>query len=236
MKTQGIKTLYRLFAYLSDRTNGFKPFVHYKLMLGALLISLTANACKGKSTPATTDAAPQEPEDIPVVQCYESATPPEEDSVAEKSTTIPTFIPPVITDTVIEEVSCYKIAVPMVTCYELIYIPDSALPSSKNEVYQVVEEMPSFPGGEDSLMRFLNDNLGYPEMTRDFISGKVYVQFIVKSTGEIDDIQIIGSPHELLSKEVIRVISLMPHWIPGKQNGESVDVYYTLPVIFNLEQ
>ena len=93
MKTQGIKTLYRLFAYLSDHTNGFRPFVHYKLMLGALLISLTANACKGKQTSKDNKKSD--------THCVEATLTEYDDPMAEEpllSTTMCYFIAPEMPD------------------------------------------------------------------------------------------------------------------------------------------
>jgi periplasmic protein TonB len=91
--------------------------------------------------------------------------------------------------------------------------------------------MPEFPGGQTKLYEFLTENLKFPSLSNDGqIQGKIYVKFVIKKDGSIDDIQVIKGSHEKLNEEVIRVIKLMPKWVPGLQNGKPVDVYFTLPI------
>jgi periplasmic protein TonB len=98
-------------------------------------------------------------------------------------------------------------------------------------VYEITEVMPEFPGGQAKLYEFLNQNLILPKLNTDSqIQGKIYVKFVIKKDGSIDEIQVIKGSHEKLNEEVIRVIKLMPKWTPGIQNGQAVDVYFTLPV------
>lgn len=101
-------------------------------------------------------------------------------------------------------------------------------------VGELVEQMPSYPGGTSALMKFLADNIKYPS-TCENIQGRVVCSFVVERDGSLSDLKIVKSVHPLLDKEALRVLSLMQNWNPGKQNGEPVKVKYTLPVVFRLE-
>ena len=100
-----------------------------------------------------------------------------------------------------------------------------------NILGEIVEQMPSYPGGTSALMKFLTENIEYPEqMIKDSIQGRVICSFIVGRDGAISDIKVVRSLHPLLDKEAVRVLSLMPKWIPGKQNGQPSKVKYILPI------
>jgi protein TonB len=99
-----------------------------------------------------------------------------------------------------------------------------------------VEQMPEYPGGQMAMNTFLKQNLQYPKLASEMgISGKVYVQFTVDEQGNIGNIKILRGLGAGCDEEAIRVIKLMPKWLPGKQNGTSVKTYFTLPIIFNLQ-
>lgn len=99
--------------------------------------------------------------------------------------------------------------------------------------YLVVDEMPSFPGGEIKMQEFIRGNLRYPEAALDSgVEGRVIVRFVVTGKGEITNITIIRSLDPDCDKEVMRVIELMPNWIPGRHKDKHVSVYFTLPVLF----
>ena len=101
--------------------------------------------------------------------------------------------------------------------------------------YDAVEQMPTFPGGEAELMKFIRDNLRYPlTAKKEGIQGRVILRFVVTKTGAIDNITVLRSLDPACDEEAIRLIKSMPRWIPGKQNGNNVPVYYTLPVVFKL--
>ncbi len=105
-----------------------------------------------------------------------------------------------------------------------------------NVVFQVVETMPSFPGGDAALFKFLNDNVKYPVIAQENgIQGRVICQFVVNRDGSIVDVEVVRSVDPSLDKEAIRVIKSMPNWAPGKQRGKAVRVKYTLPVNFRLQ-
>ncbi len=94
---------------------------------------------------------------------------------------------------------------------------------------------PQFPGGDAALINFLNANIVYPQQAaQDKVEGKVVVQFTVKKTGKIDDVKVLRSVHKDLDDEAVRVVKMMPDFIPAKQDGELTDMPYTIPVSFKL--
>ncbi|RNC65907.1 energy transducer TonB [Proteiniphilum sp. X52] len=97
------------------------------------------------------------------------------------------------------------------------------------------EQAPSFPGGVDALNKFLSENIHYPIIAQESgIQGRVVIKFVVSRTGDIMDVQVIRGVDASLDKEAVRVVQSMPRWIPGKQKGKAVSVYFTLPVEFRL--
>ena len=105
-----------------------------------------------------------------------------------------------------------------------------------NVVFQVVETMPAFPGGDQALFKFLGENVKYPVIAQENgIQGRVICQFVVNKDGSIVDVEVVRPVDPSLDKEAIRVIKSMPNWSPGKQRGKSVRVKYTLPVNFKLQ-
>lgn len=106
----------------------------------------------------------------------------------------------------------------------------------ENTVFEYVEQMPSFPGGDAALMRYLSKNIKYPPLAEENgIQGRVICSFVVERDGSVSDIRIKRSVDPSLDKEAMRVVSAMPKWIPGRQNGQMVRVKYTLPVTFRLQ-
>ncbi|MBR5935821.1 MAG: TonB family protein [Bacteroidaceae bacterium] len=104
-------------------------------------------------------------------------------------------------------------------------------------VYQVVDEMPEFPGGNAALLDYLRKNVQYPEVAKQFdIEGRVLVSFIVEPDGSIDSIKTAKSLQLMVDMAACRVIAEMPKWKPGKQNGKAVRVSYTVPVNFRLAE
>ena len=108
---------------------------------------------------------------------------------------------------------------------------------NNEHAYQVVEVQPEFPGGMNALMAFMRDNMKYPdECRKNNIQGKAYVRFVVAKDGAIRDVEVVKSAgDDLLDAEAMRVVKAMPAWIPGKQGGENVNVYFTLPVMYRLQ-
>ena len=106
----------------------------------------------------------------------------------------------------------------------------------ENKVFDVVEQMPSYPGGMGALMQYLSSHIKYPAIAEENgIQGRVICTFVVERDGSITDVRIAKSVDPSLDKEAMRVVSTMPKWIPGKQNGSAVRVKYTLPVTFRLQ-
>ena len=106
----------------------------------------------------------------------------------------------------------------------------------ENKVFDVVEQMPSYPGGMGALMQYLSSHIKYPVIAEENgIQGRVICTFVVERDGSITDVRIAKSVDPSLDKEAMRVVSSMPKWIPGKQNGSAVRVKYTLPVTFRLQ-
>ena len=103
-------------------------------------------------------------------------------------------------------------------------------------IFQVVEQMPEFPGGMSEAMKFLAKNIKYPVAAQQAkIEGRVIVQFVVGKDGSISDVHTVRSVSPELDAEAIRVVSMMPKWNPGKQRGKAVSVSYTMPIMFRLQ-
>lgn len=103
--------------------------------------------------------------------------------------------------------------------------------------FVTVEQMPTFPGGETEMQRYIANNLKYPVVAQESgIQGRVTVRFVVSKTGAIEDVTVIRGIDPSCDKEAVRVVKSMPKWIPGKQNGLNVPVYFTLPIVFRLKQ
>lgn len=109
-------------------------------------------------------------------------------------------------------------------------------PEVENKVFDVVEQMPSFPGGPSALMKYLSENVKYPVVAQENgVQGRVVVSFVVEKDGHITDVKVVRSVDPSLDKEAARVVRSMPSWIPGKQNGSAVRVKYNVPVSFKLQ-
>lgn len=106
----------------------------------------------------------------------------------------------------------------------------------EEKVFDVVEQMPQFPGGDAALFEYLSKNIKYPTIAEENgVQGRVIVTFVVERDGSITDVKVVKSVDPSLDKEAARVVKSMPHWIPGKQNGSAVRVKYTVPVTFRLQ-
>ena len=119
---------------------------------------------------------------------------------------------------------------------EQIAAPEPPKPAEEDKVHDFVEQMPSFPGGMGALMSWLSQNIKYPVIAAENgVEGRVIVQFVVEKDGSITDVKTAKSVDPSLDKEATRVVSSMPHWIAGRQNGNPVRVKYTVPVTFKLQ-
>ena len=105
--------------------------------------------------------------------------------------------------------------------------------TDSEKVYNSCQVMPQFPGGEKAMMEFIATNLKYPQQAvKDDVQGMVLVDFVINTEGKVTDPKIVRSLSPECNAEVIRVVGLMPAWTPGKQDGKTVNVKYTLPVMF----
>jgi protein TonB len=103
------------------------------------------------------------------------------------------------------------------------------------EFFMVVENMPEFPGGDLGLMKFIQKNVRYPAIAKEYnITGKVYVSFIVDRQGSVTNVKIVRGVDKNLDAEALRVVSLLPKYKPGKQRGKAVRVMFTIPINFTL--
>ncbi len=104
------------------------------------------------------------------------------------------------------------------------------------QVFHSVEQMPQFPGGEAALMKFLQSHINYPPMAAENnVQGRVVVQFVVDKTGKVGEVVVVRNVDKDLDKEAVRVCKSLPKFTPGRQNGQAVSVWYTLPVTFKLQ-
>ena len=104
-----------------------------------------------------------------------------------------------------------------------------------DDIYEIVENMPEFPGGPSGVMAYLRRSIQYPaEAQESYITGSVRVSFVVEKDGSVSNVKVIKSVHELLDREAVRVVKAMPKWQPGMQNGKPVRTRYNLPVTFRL--
>lgn len=104
------------------------------------------------------------------------------------------------------------------------------------KIFTAVEESPKFPGGDAELYKWLNKNIRYPEMAaQNNIQGRVTVQFVVEKNGSVGEVKVVRGKDPDLDKEAVRVVKSLPKFIPGKMNGQSVRVWYTLPINFKLQ-
>ena len=102
------------------------------------------------------------------------------------------------------------------------------------KVFDMVEQMPTFPGGQQELMSYLG--IKYPTIAQENgTQGRVIIQFVVERDGSITDVRVARGVDPYLDKEAVRVVKSMPKWIPGKQNGKAVRVKFTVPVMFRLQ-
>ena len=104
------------------------------------------------------------------------------------------------------------------------------------EVFTIVEEMPSYPGGDQKMYEYLGKNIKYPQIARESsIQGRVFVNFVVEPDGSVSNVKVLRGIGGGCDEEAVRVVKSMPKWKAGKQRGKAVRVSYTLPVVFKLQ-
>ena len=106
----------------------------------------------------------------------------------------------------------------------------------EQEIFQIVEEMPAFPGGEGKLMEYVAKNIKYPQIARETgIQGRVFIGFVVEPDGSVSNVKLLRGIGGGCDEEAMRVVKSMPKWKPGKQRGKAVRVSYQIPVFFKLQ-
>ncbi|MEI7501961.1 MAG: energy transducer TonB [Paludibacter sp.] len=115
-------------------------------------------------------------------------------------------------------------------------IKENVTQEVEEKVWEVIEQMPQFPGGETELLSFIAKSIRYPVIAQENgIQGRVIIRFVVSKTGVVSNVEVLRSLDAACDKEAMRVVKTLPKWIPGKQNGVNVPVYYTLPITFRLQ-
>lgn len=123
-----------------------------------------------------------------------------------------------------------------ITEQKIEVIQEKPAEKKQEEIFRHVEQMPMFPGGEAELYKTISSNLNYPAMAiENNVQGKVVVQFVVEKDGSVGTVKVVKSVDRDLDNEAIRVCKKLPKFIPGKQNGQPVRVWFTLPVTFKLQ-
>jgi protein TonB len=157
------------------------------------------------------------------------------------------FVAPVVTtEEVVEDADIFnQDDLAQTTTNEAVSVEEVAIVEVKEEVIEVeeskpvftiVEEMPSFPGGDTERNKFLAENIQYPQQaTENGIQGTVYVSFVVDSKGNVTDVKILRGIGGGCDEEALRVVRMMPKWHPGKQNGKNVRVLFNMPIYFKLQ-
>jgi len=149
--------------------------------------------------------------------------------VVSDTSLVDTFIP--ITEEIIETVQDGNVNDEVIITEN----PDPVIPP-ETKPFIVVEEPPEYPGGISALLKFISEEINYPsDAANNNIQGKVIVKFVVNADGSADRIEVIRSIDPLLDNEAVRVIKTLPRFKPGKQGGVPVPVWYSLPVVFKLE-
>ena len=119
---------------------------------------------------------------------------------------------------------------------EVVVEKKEPVKEEKEVVFTSVEQMPQFPGGETALMKYLQSHMQYPQMAAENnIQGNVVIQFVVKKDGAVGEGKVARSVNKDLDREAVRVVKSLPKFTPGRQNGQPVAVWYTLPVRFKLQ-
>jgi len=215
-----IKMVFRLFSFLADKTNGWKIFVQPKLVLGTMILSFGVAACNSSGKKAQT------------TDCY---------VIIDEPDTISTEV----IDTIANDTS-KKIVAPidiMVSCYEEVVMcydydvtpPDTII--NPDSVYSFVPKKAEFPGGDRELRKWLQENINYPIIAvENGIQGKVLVNFVVRTNGQIDGVKVLRGVHPTLDNEAIRLVRAMPRWKAGEKAGVKVNSYFTLPVTFKIKE
>ena len=127
----------------------------------------------------------------------------------------------------------------MATCCLTTVLAQKTVVSQKDqkeEPFDVVEDMPAFPGGMEAMIQFISNNIQYPaDAQKQKVDGRVLVNFVVEKDGSITEVKVIKPTFPSLDAEAVRVVKAMPKWKPGYQKGQAVRVQFTMPINFSLK-
>ena len=207
--------------------------VGYVIVLAFMFVAFewTKRDIKIDTSQAITDLVFEE-EIIPITEQPEQVAPPppEAPSIAETLT--------IVDDDADVEETTIATSEETNQAVEIKYVPVAVEEEEPEEqtIFEVVENMPDFPGGQAALMQYLAKNIKYPTIAQENgTQGRVIVQFVVNRDGSIVDAKVVRSVDPYLDKEALRVINTMPKWKPGMQRGKPVRVKFTVPVMFRLQ-
>lgn len=207
--------------------------IGYVVVLAFLFVAFewTERDVKIDTSQAVADVLFEE-EIIPITQQEEKVAPPPPDvpPVSETLTIVDDKTDVKETSIISSEETGQKV--------EVKYVPVQVVEDEPEEqtIFEVVENMPEFPGGMGACLQFLAKNIKYPNIAQENgTQGRVIIQFVVNKDGSIVDPKVVRSVDPYLDKEALRVILTMPKWKPGMQRGKAVRVKYTVPVMFRLQ-
>jgi TonB family protein len=225
IKLHTFHVLFQLFAFLADKTGGWRVFVRPKLLLGSLIVGLGLTSCNKKADNQQTSSNATRRTDSTELVSKSSKVSIKERNSAKNETIKQSK----------RNHSIIHFVEPMVTCYDTeVILQDSVEIVDDNSIYETVEQLPQYPGGDSTLISFVQKNLTQLPVTQCYngVSAKVICRFVVEKDGSVSNITVIRSLDTTCDKEAIRVLKLLPKFIPGKQDGRTVRVYYTIPVVF----
>lgn len=120
--------------------------------------------------------------------------------------------------------------------YDSILNDTSVNKEDDSQIYTVVEEMPTYPGGDDARIKFLSSNIIYPQLAKEKgIQGTVFVTFVIDEKGFVSDVKVLRGIGGGCDQEAVRVVKMMPRWVPGRMNGKTVRVQFNMPIKFLLD-
>ena len=227
IKFHTFHVLFRMFAYMADKSGGWRMFVLPKLLLGSLIVGMGLSGCGVKTDKGNSETSKNRLKDtIKRVEVNQDSTALNEQQPQLKSTTC-YFTAPVIKEE-------NKLSESMITCYDTEVISNST--DSVKEM-EVMDQAAEFPGGNDSLLIYIARNIKYPsnEYIQN-IQGKVVCRFVINKDGSVSDVEVLRSLDPILDTVAIKTIKSLPNFIPGRQNGKVVRCYYTLPIHFRNQE
>ena len=123
-----------------------------------------------------------------------------------------------------------------VFCLTTVSAQKTVVSQKNDKVFDVVEQMPEYPGGMQALFEFISQNIKYPaDAQKQKVEGRVLAKFVIETDGSISDIEVVKNAFPSLDAEAVRVIQTMPKWIPGRQKGQAVRVKFVMPINFSLK-